>query len=114
MAEVKKLHVKKEDKVVILAGKDKGKEGKVKAAEPKRGRLLIEGVNMVSRHTKPSQSNPQGGIIRKEAPVDASNVMLVCPSCKKPTRIAKKQWQIINLFVLAKNAARSLIRSKKR
>ena len=90
MAEVKKLHVKKEDKVVILACKDKGKEGKVKAAEPKRGRLLIEGVNMVSRHTKPSQSNPQGGIIRKEAPVDASNVMLVCPSCKKPTRIAKK------------------------
>lgn len=91
MAEVKKLHVKKEDKVVILAGKDKGKEGKVKEAQPRKDRLIIEGVNMVNRHSKPTQSNPQGGIIRKEAPVHVSNVMLVCPSCKKPTRIQKKE-----------------------
>jgi ribosomal protein L24, bacterial/organelle len=91
LTEVKKLHVKKEDKVVILSGKDKGKEGKVKESQPKKDRVIVEGVNMVSRHSKPSQKSPQGGIVRKEAPVHASNVMLVCPSCKKPTRIQKKE-----------------------
>ena len=91
MTEVKRLHVKKNDKVVILAGKDKGKEGKIKESQPKNGRVIVEGVNMVSRHSKPSQANPQGGIIRKESPVDVSNVMLVCPSCKKATRIQKKE-----------------------
>lgn len=90
MTVVKKLHVKKDDTVIILAGKDKGKESKVKIAMPKKDVVLIEGANMVSRHSKPSQANPQGGIIRKEAPIHVSNVMLVCPSCKKPTRIQKK------------------------
>ncbi|MBP9483174.1 MAG: 50S ribosomal protein L24 [Negativicutes bacterium] len=91
MAELKKLHVKKDDKVVLLAGKDKGKEGKIKAAQPKNAKVVVEGVNVVKRHAKPSQKNPQGGIVSKEAPVHVSNVMLVCPSCKKPTRIQKKQ-----------------------
>ena len=67
MAEAVKLHVKKGDTVVVLAGKDKGKEGKVTAAFPKKSKVTVEGVNQVKRHTKPSQSNPQGGIITKQA-----------------------------------------------
>lgn len=90
MAEAK-LHVKKGDKVVVLTGKDKGKEGKIIEAQPKKTKVVVEGVNKVKRHTKPNQANPQGGIVVKEAPVSSSNVMLVCPSCKKPSRIKKNQ-----------------------
>jgi large subunit ribosomal protein L24 len=86
-----KLHVKKGDNVLILAGKDKGREGKIIEAIPKKMRVVVEGANKVKRHTKPSQTNPQGGIIVKEAPLSSSNVMLICPSCKKPTRIKKNQ-----------------------
>lgn len=82
-----KLHVKKDDKVVVITGKDKGKKGRVIAAFPRENRVLVEGVNMVKRHTKPSQANPQGGIINKEAPIHASNVMLVDPKTGLPTRI---------------------------
>ncbi len=89
MATAVKLHVKKGDTVLILSGKDKGKEGKILEALPKKGKVIVEGVNQVKRHTKPSQVNPQGGIITKEAALAASKVMLVCPSCKKATRIAK-------------------------
>ena len=70
-----KLHVKTGDTVVVISGKDKGKQGKIKAAMPKEGRVVVEGVNMVKKHTKPSQANPKGGIIEKEAPIDLSNVM---------------------------------------
>jgi large subunit ribosomal protein L24 len=86
-----KLHVKKGDKVLVLAGKDKGREGKIIEAQPKNMRVVVEGVNKVKRHTKPNQKNAQGGIIVKEAPVSSSNVMLICPSCKKATRIKKNQ-----------------------
>ena len=89
MAVAMKLHVKKGDTVVVLAGKDKGKQGKIVEALPKKSRVIVQGINKVKRHTKPSQSNPQGGIITKEAPIASSNVMLVCPACKKPTRIKK-------------------------
>ena len=75
-----KLNVKKGDTVVVLSGKDKGKQGKV----------IVEGVNKVKRHTKPSQSAPQGGIITKEAPLFASKVQLVCPACGKATRVAHR------------------------
>ncbi len=85
-----KLHVKKGDTVVVLSGKDKGKEGKILAAQPKNGKVIVEGVNVVKRHSKPSQANPQGGIISKPAAIASSKVMLVCPNCKKPTRIAHK------------------------
>lgn len=84
-----KLHVRKGDTVVVLAGKDKGKEGKVVAAFPKKGKVTVEGVSVVKRHSKPSQKNPQGGIVEKESPISSSNVMIVCPACKKPTRIKK-------------------------
>ena len=85
-----KLHVKKGDTVLVLSGKDKGKQGKVIQALPKKAKVVVEGVNKVKRHTKPNQSAPQGGIITKEAPMYASKVMLVFPACGKATRIAHK------------------------
>lgn len=89
MAEIIKLHVKKGDMVVVLSGKDKGKKGKVLEALPKKGKVVVEGVNKVKRHTKASQKLPQGGILVKEAALNSAKVMLVCPSCSKPTRIKK-------------------------
>jgi len=71
-----KIHVRKDDTVVVITGKDKGKEGKVKKVLPKTGRVVVEGVNMVKKHTKPSAKNMQGGIIEMEAPIHSSNVML--------------------------------------
>lgn len=88
---VTKLHVKKGDNVLILSGKDKGKEGKIISALPKKGKVLVENINKVKRHSKPSQANPQGGIVIKEAPLAVAKVMLVCPACKKATRIQKKE-----------------------
>ena len=89
MSETNKLHVKKGDTVVILSGKDKGKQGKIIEAQPKKSKIVVEGVNKVKRHAKPTQSTPQGGIIVKEAPVHSAKAMLVCPACDKPTRIKK-------------------------
>lgn len=82
-----KMHVKTGDTVIVIAGKEKGKKGKVIAAYPKKNRVVVEGLNLVKRHTKPSQNNPQGGIITKEAAIDVSNVMLVDPESGKPTRV---------------------------
>ncbi len=87
----KKLHVKTGDKVVVIAGKDKGKEGKIIAAMPAKDRVVVEGVNEVKRHMKPTQSNPQGGIITKSAPIHVSNVMVIDPKTKEPSRIKKVQ-----------------------
>lgn len=84
-----KLHVKKGDTVVVLWGKDKGKKGKVLRAFPKDGRVLVEGVHVVKRHTRPTQQTRQGGIMDKPLPVFASKVMLVCPKCSKATRPSK-------------------------
>ncbi|WP_217597940.1 50S ribosomal protein L24 [Cohnella sp. GbtcB17] len=85
-----KLHVKKDDNVIVITGKDKGKKGRVIAAYPRQNRVLIEGVNLVKKHTRPSQTNPQGGIIEQEAPIHVSNVMHVDPKSGKPTRIGYK------------------------
>ena len=85
-----KMSIKKGDLVVVLSGKDKGKQGKVLTAMPKSGKVVVEKVNMVSRHTKPRQQGEQGGIIQKETPLYASKVMAVCPKCSKPTRPAHK------------------------
>ncbi len=82
--------MKKDDNVFVITGKDKGKKGRIIAAYPRENRVLVEGVNMVKRHTKPSQQNPQGGIIEKEAPIHVSNVMLVDPKSGKPTRVGYK------------------------
>lgn len=85
-----KLHVKKGDNVTILSGKDKGKQGKIISAMPKAGKVIVEGVNKVKRHSKPSPKVPNGGIISKEMPLHVCKVQLICPACNKPTRIAHK------------------------
>ena len=85
-----KLHVKKGDTVVVLSGKDKGKQGKIISAMPRKGSVVVEGVNKVKRHSKPSLKVPNGGIITKEMPLHACKVQLVCPACNKPTRIGHK------------------------
>ena len=83
---VTKLHVKKDDLVMIVAGKDKGKSGKVLRVMPDKGRVLVENLNLIKRHTRPSRTNNEGGIIEKEAPIALSNVQLLCQGCNKPAR----------------------------
>ena len=85
-----KLKIKKKDRVIVLTGKDKGKVGEVTAVYPKESRVVVSGVNMIARHTKPSQANPQGGIIRREAAIHVSNVAHVDPKENKATRIGFK------------------------
>ena len=85
-----KLHIKKNDTVVVLAGQDKGKTGKVLKVLVDENRALVEGVNMVSKSTKPSAKNPQGGIVKQEAPIHISNLSLVDPKSGMPTRVGIK------------------------
>lgn len=101
MASVK-LHVKKGDTVQILSGKDKGKQGKIITALPRAGKVIVEGINKVKRHTKPGLKAPNGGIIAKEMPLHVCKVQLVCPACNKPTRIAHKQLNGKNARVCKK------------
>lgn len=84
------MHVKKGDKVMVITGKDKGKTGVILAAFPKKDRVLVEGVNIVKKHTKPNQANPQGGIISQEAAIHVSNVMPIDPKTGEPTRVGYK------------------------
>ncbi len=85
-----KVHVKTNDTVVILSGKDKGKKGKVLEVSPTEGKVIVEGLNMVTKHVKPRRMGESGGIVKAEAPLYASKVQLVCPKCDKPTRLAHK------------------------
>lgn len=85
-----KMHVKKGDKVKVISGKDKGKEGIILEAFAKKDRVLVEGINMVKKHAKPSQDNPQGGILNQEAPIHVSNVMPIDPKTGEPTRVGYK------------------------
>ncbi|MES1037244.1 50S ribosomal protein L24 [Bacillus pumilus] len=84
------MHVKKGDKVVVISGKDKGKQGVILAAFPKNDRVLVEGINLVKKHSKPTQANPQGGISEKEAPIHVSNVMPLDPKTGEVTRVGYK------------------------
>ena len=84
------MFVRKDDKVVVLSGRDKGKEGKVLSAMPKEDKVIVEGVSVASKHVKPKKQGDQGGIIKVETPIYASKVMVVCPKCGKPTRVAHK------------------------
>ena len=83
-----KMNVKKGDEVIVIAGKDKGKTGKVVQVIPSQDKVVVEGVAIVKRHTKPTQKMPQGGIIEKEAAIHVSNVMPFCSTCKKGVRVA--------------------------
>jgi large subunit ribosomal protein L24 len=85
-----KLHVKKGDIVIVNAGVNKGQEGKILEVIPEKKRAIVEGVNMVSKHTKPNSENPQGGIVKKEAPIHISNLNLKDPTSGKATRIGRK------------------------
>ena len=85
-----KIHVKTGDTVVILSGKDKGKKGKVLEVSPTEKKVIVEGCNMVTKHVKPRRMGESGGIVKAEAPLYACKVMLVCPKCGKPTRLAHK------------------------
>jgi large subunit ribosomal protein L24 len=84
-----KTKLKKGDLVKVVTGKDKGKTGKIISFVPKKNRVIVEGVKIIKKHEKATQTS-KGGIIEKEAPIDISNIMLVCPHCNKPTRIASK------------------------
>jgi len=86
----KKLHIKKGDTVMVISGESRGQKGRVLEVNRDKSRAIVEGVNMVSKHTKPNAKAPQGGILKKEAPIHVSNLMLVDPTSGKPTRIGRK------------------------
>ena len=84
------MSIKKDDTVVVITGKDKGQRGKVLAVMPKDGKVVVENINVVSRHTRPRKQGETGGIVQREAALYASTVQVVCPKCKKGTRVAHK------------------------
>ncbi|WP_127069342.1 MULTISPECIES: 50S ribosomal protein L24 [unclassified Veillonella] len=101
-----KLHVKKGDTVVVISGKEKGKQGEIIAVDIKKERVTVKGLNLVKRHTKPSQANPQGGIIEKEGTIHVSNVMVLDPEQKVPTRIKKVEENGSLVRVAVKSGAK--------
>ena len=84
------MDIRRDDMVVVLSGKDKGKQGKVLKADPKAGKVVVEGVNVAKRHVRPRKQGEEGGIIKKETPIYVCKVMRVCPKCSKPTRPAHR------------------------
>ena len=82
------MHIKTNDIVVVLSGRDKGKQGKVLRADPKAGKAIVEGISVAKKHQKPRKQGEEGGIIKMETPIYASKVMRVCPKCDKPTKMA--------------------------
>lgn len=90
---IKKIHVKTGDTVVVLSGKDRGKKGKVLEVSPKEGKVIVEGINMVSKHVKPRKVGEEGGIVKAEGAMYACKVQIVCPRCGKPTRVGHKVYE---------------------
>ena len=84
------MNIRKDDKVVVLSGKDKGKQGKILTADPKAAKVIVEGVNVATKHQKPRKQGEEGGIIKVETPIYAAKVQLVCPKCGKATRVGHK------------------------
>jgi len=101
---VNTLHVRKDDTVVILSGKDKGKKGKVLEVSPTEKKVIVEGCNMVTKHVKPRRMGEPGGIVKAEGALYASKVMVVCPKCGKPTRQAHKFLEDGSKVRVCKNA----------
>jgi len=85
-----KVHIKRGDTVQVVAGKEKGKKGKVLLVSPSSQKVIVEALNMMTRHERPSQTNPQGGLVQKEAPMHVSNLMVVCSKCGQPARIGRQ------------------------
>ena len=84
------MNIVKKDKVIVLSGRDKGKTGEVLSADPKAGKVVVQGVSVATKHQKPRKQGEEGGIIKVETPIYACKVMVVCPKCGKPTRVAHK------------------------
>jgi large subunit ribosomal protein L24 len=104
----RKYHIKKGDTVYVITGESRGQQGRVLDLITKKEKAIVEGVNMVSRHTKPSAKHTQGGIIKKEAPVNVSNLMLVDPSTGKPTRTGKRYDDKNNLVRYSKKTGEEI------
>ena len=102
------LHVKKGDNVLVIAGKDKGKSGKVLTAIPADNAVVVSGINIISKHKKPRSAQDKGGIIKKENKIDSSNVQIICPECGKATRVANAVDEKGNLFRQCKKCKASL------
>jgi len=96
------LTIKKNDKVRIIAGKDKGKEGRILRAYPESQRVVVEGANFIKKATRATQKSPQGGLVQREGTIHVSNVMLICPSCGEATRVGRKREDGIRLRVCKK------------
>ena len=90
MCVLNKLHVRKNDTVLVIAGKDRGKQGRVQRVFTKENRAMVERLNLVKRHLRPTRQGQPGGVVEKEAPIHVSNLMLICSSCNQPTRVQKK------------------------
>ena len=103
------MGINKEDTVYVIAGKEKGKKGRVLLVDKVKSRVLVERVNVIKKHMKPNKKYAQGGIIEKEAPIAISNVMLFCPKCSKPAKSAPLFSKVEKSTECAKNARRSLI-----
>ena len=109
-----KLHVKHGDTVVVISGKDKGKQGKVTEAQPKKDRVIVEGINLVKRHTKPTQANPKGGIITKEAAIHVSKVMILIRKQRNQAALKKYSRRTEATSVQQSKAAHCWMKANKR
>ena len=105
------MKVMKNDTVLVISGNDKGKRGKVLKVFPKENRVIVEGINFIKRHTRPSQKNQQGGIVEKEAPIHVSNVMVIDPKTDQPTRIGRKRLDDGKLVRVCKKSNEMLVSS---
>lgn len=103
-----KIHVKRGDLVSVNSGESRGKRGKILEVHPKTGKVIVDGINIQKKHTRPTQTNPQGGIIDKPGPIDASNVALICPSCKQPTKIKRHRLPSGELERQCKNCGKAI------
>jgi large subunit ribosomal protein L24 len=103
------MKVLKNDMVLVISGNYKGKKGKVLKVFPKQNRVIVEGVNFIKKHTRPTQNNPQGGIVEKEASINMSNVLVICPKCNTPSRIGRKALEDGKRVRICKNCEEMLV-----
>lgn len=103
------MKIVKNDTVLVISGNYKGTKGKVLKVFPKQERIIVEGVNFIKRHTKPTQKNQQGGIVEKEAPINASNAMVVCPKCETPSRVGHQVLEDKKKVRVCKNCNEMLV-----
>jgi len=103
-----KIHLRKGDEIVVLSGKDKGRRGKVQRINKNKGLVLVEGINLVKKHARPTKTNPQGGVIDQAMPLPVAKVMLVCPGCEEPIRIKREKAADGSLVRVCRKCGRAL------